>query len=108
MKLYVHYDDAWWINDLGLKSGRFQNANPDSDGGDAREPQSRIQNNNIKLFGTVVLNTFVTMICPVRRKDDVVQDELRELLQLRLENRLAKKTCLRHRDAGIDFEIFTT
>mmetsp|Transcript_64044 Transcript_64044/g.119003 ORF Transcript_64044/g.119003 Transcript_64044/m.119003 type:complete len:486 (+) Transcript_64044:58-1515(+) len=32
MKLYIHYDDAWWINDLGLKSGRFQNENPDSDG----------------------------------------------------------------------------
>mmetsp|Transcript_49458 Transcript_49458/g.117685 ORF Transcript_49458/g.117685 Transcript_49458/m.117685 type:complete len:486 (-) Transcript_49458:156-1613(-) len=32
MKLYVHYDDAWWRNDLGLKAGHFQNGNPREDG----------------------------------------------------------------------------
>merc|ERR1712050_35120 len=25
MKIYVHYDDAWWRNDLGLVSGTFHN-----------------------------------------------------------------------------------
>merc|ERR1719389_151959 len=28
MKLYVHYQDAWWRNDLGLVSGPFVNGNP--------------------------------------------------------------------------------
>ena len=27
MKLYVHYEDAWWRNDLGLESGHFGNKN---------------------------------------------------------------------------------
>merc|ERR1719440_2388302 len=26
MKLYVHYDNAWWRNDLGLTSGAFHNS----------------------------------------------------------------------------------
>jgi len=30
MKLYVHYDDAWWRNDLGLTSGQFLNSEPRS------------------------------------------------------------------------------
>ena len=25
MKLYIHYDDAWWVNDLNLTAGPFQN-----------------------------------------------------------------------------------
>lgn len=28
MKFYVHYDDAWWMNDLGLASGVFYNSQP--------------------------------------------------------------------------------
>eukprot|EP00746_Dinoflagellata_sp_MGD_P111992 gnl/MRDRNA2_/MRDRNA2_48863_c0_seq1.p1 gnl/MRDRNA2_/MRDRNA2_48863_c0~~gnl/MRDRNA2_/MRDRNA2_48863_c0_seq1.p1 ORF type:complete len:543 (-),score=109.88 gnl/MRDRNA2_/MRDRNA2_48863_c0_seq1:141-1619(-) len=28
MKLYVHYEDAWWRNDLGLLTGPFVNSNP--------------------------------------------------------------------------------
>lgn len=28
MKLYVHYEDAWWRNDLGLVAGAFVNGNP--------------------------------------------------------------------------------
>eukprot|EP00930_Biecheleria_cincta_P068964 TRINITY_DN56780_c0_g1_i1.p1 TRINITY_DN56780_c0_g1~~TRINITY_DN56780_c0_g1_i1.p1 ORF type:complete len:505 (+),score=79.35 TRINITY_DN56780_c0_g1_i1:42-1556(+) len=28
MKLYVHYEDAWWRNDLGLVAGPFANNNP--------------------------------------------------------------------------------
>mmetsp|Transcript_13606 Transcript_13606/g.38728 ORF Transcript_13606/g.38728 Transcript_13606/m.38728 type:complete len:513 (-) Transcript_13606:252-1790(-) len=30
MKFYVHYDDAWWRNDLGLTSGPFYNKEPSS------------------------------------------------------------------------------
>ena len=26
VKLYLHYDDAWWINDLGLRAGSFNNS----------------------------------------------------------------------------------
>jgi len=26
LKLYVHYEDAWWINSLGLRSGHFNNS----------------------------------------------------------------------------------
>merc|ERR1719401_1386994 len=29
MKLYVHYDDAWWRNYLGLVSGPFFNSEPE-------------------------------------------------------------------------------
>jgi len=29
MKLYVHYDDAWWRNDLGLVAGAFHNTEPE-------------------------------------------------------------------------------
>ena len=25
-KVYVHYDDAWWRNDLGLTTGMFNNS----------------------------------------------------------------------------------
>jgi len=28
MKLYIHYDDAWWVNDLNLTAGPFQNTEP--------------------------------------------------------------------------------
>lgn len=28
MKLYIHYEDAWWRNDLGLVAGPFVNDNP--------------------------------------------------------------------------------
>lgn len=26
LKLYLYYDDAWWINELGLRSGHFNNS----------------------------------------------------------------------------------
>lgn len=26
MKMYVHYSDAWWINELGLRAGTFNNS----------------------------------------------------------------------------------
>ncbi|CAK0849563.1 unnamed protein product [Prorocentrum cordatum] len=32
MKLYVHYDDAWWRNDLGLVAGPFMNTEPPQTG----------------------------------------------------------------------------
>lgn len=31
MKLYVHYEDAWWRNYLGLVAGPFANGNPGTD-----------------------------------------------------------------------------
>lgn len=32
MKFYVHYDDAWWRNDLGLVAGPFVNTEPPQTG----------------------------------------------------------------------------